>query len=289
MAEGGGAPPQEAMRRGVSKALFAATVVAVAIVAFGGGIGVGNVLFGGGPPSPRTTFIVAVQAPFPPFMDFNTSVDIGFEGFEVDIVTLIAAELNRTPILRQYSSFPTLLAETGRNAVDMASASITITAARNGTMDFSDVYFRVDQGFLVKETSTFACTNNVCTPQDIADKIVAVQQGTTSQDWINANVRSLMADPTNQIKVFQQVPELISALQADTVDTVMIDSVTAKSFADGPDFKLAGIVATGEAYGFAVGNNDPQGLVPVINRVLARIRADGTYASLLTKWGLPPG
>lgn len=288
MAEGGGAPP-EARRRGVSRALFVVTVVAVAVVAFGGGIGIGNVLFGGGPPAPRTTFIVAVQAPFPPFMDFNTSVDIGFEGFEVDIVLLIAHELNRTPILRQYSSFPTLLAETGRNAVDMASASITITSERNATMDFSSPYFKVDQGFLVKETSTFACANNVCTPQALADKIVAVQQGTTSQDWINTNVRPLMADPTNQIKVFQQVPELISALQADTVDTVMIDSVTAKSFADGPDFKLAGIVATGEAYGFAVGNKDPQGLLPVINSVLARIRGDGTYASLLTKWGLPPG
>lgn len=277
------------MRRGVSRALFVAAVIAVAVVAFGGGIGVGSLLFGGGPPAPRTTFIVAVQAPFPPFMDFNTSVDIGFEGFEVDIVVLIAQELNRTPIFRQYSSFPTLLAETGRNAVDMASASITITSERNATMDFSNSYFKVDQGFLVKETSTFACANNVCTPQALADKIVAVQQGTTSQDWINTNVRPLMADPNNQIKVFQQVPELISALQADTVDTVMIDSVTAKSFADGPDFKLAGIVATGEAYGFAVGNNDPQGLLPVINSVLARIRADGTYNSLLTKWGLPPG
>lgn len=277
------------MRKGVSRALFVATVVVVALVAFGGGIGVGNVLFGGGPPAPRTTFIVAVQAPFPPFMDFNTSVDIGFEGFEVDIVVLIAQGLNRTPILRQYSSFPTLLAETGRNAVDMASASITITSERNGTMDFSSPYFKVDQGFLVKETSTFACANNICTPQALSDKIIAVQQGTTSQDWIETNVRPLMADPNNQIRVFQQVPELISALQADTVDTVMIDSVTAKSFADGPDFKLAGIVATGEAYGFAVGNNDPQGLLPVINSVIARIRADGTYASLLTKWGLPPG
>jgi ABC-type amino acid transport substrate-binding protein len=289
MAEGGGAPPPEAVRRGVTRALFAVTVIVVAVLAFAGGIGVGTVFFGGQAPPPRTTFIVAVQAPFPPFMDFNTSVDIGFEGFEVDIALLIADELNRTLIMRQYSSFSTLLLETGRNAVDMASASITITSARNGSMDFSDPYFRVDQGFLVKETSAFACTNSVCTPQDIADKTVAVQQATTSEEWINDNVRSLMADPDNQIRVFQQVPELISALQADAVDTVMIDSVTAKDFADGPDFKLAGIVATGEAYGFAVGNNDPQGLVPVINSVLATIRADGRYNALLTKWGLPPG
>lgn len=289
MAEGGAAPPAEAMRKGVSKSLFSVVVVIVAIITFVGGIGVGTVFFGRGPPPPRTTFIVAVQAPFPPFLDFNTSEDIGFEGFEVDIVVLIARELNRTPILRQYSSFPTLLAETGRNAVDMASASITITAERNGTMDFSDPYFRVDQGFLVKETSTFTCPNNTCVPQNIADKIVAVQQGTTSEAWINTNVRSLMSNPSNQIRVFQQVPELIAALEADTVDTVMIDSITAKSFADGPQFKLAGIVATGEAYGFAVGNGDPQGLAPIINRVLTRIRGDGTYSTLLTKWGLPPG
>jgi polar amino acid transport system substrate-binding protein len=266
--------------------MLSVVVLVVAIVMFLGGIGVGSVFFTRAPAPPRTTLIVAVQAPFPPFMDFNTSVDIGFQGFEVDILQRIGTELNRTLVLRQFSSFTTLLAETGRGAVDMASASITITAARNDTMDFSNPYFRVDQGFLAQKSNSFACTNNVCTPQQLADKIIAVQQATTSQDWIEANVKPLMANPGNQIKVFQQVEQLITALQSGSVDLVMIDSITAKSFANDPanNLKLAGLVVTNESYGFAVANGDPQGLVSVINRVLAKIRSDGTYQTLITKW-----
>jgi len=283
MAEGGAAPPPEAMRgKGVSSAI----VIIVAVVTFLAGLGVGSVFLGARAPPAKTTLVVAVQAPFPPFMDFNSSRDVGFEGFEVDIVELIAANLSRILVFRQYSSFPTLQAETGKNAVDMASASITITVARNATMDFSDGYFRSDQGFLVRKQSTFACANNLCTPQVLADKIIAVQQGTTSEDWLNTNVKPLMANPTTQLKVFQKVEELIAALTLNTVDVVMIDSVTAKDLA-GPAnslFKLAGIVVTNEDYGFAVANNDPQGLIPVINRVLAQLRASGAYQALIDKW-----
>lgn len=286
MAGGGGAPPAEAMRKGLSKTLFAVVVVAVAIITFLGGIGVGSVFFGGRPVAPRTTLIVAVQAPFPPFMDFNTSVDIGFEGFEVDVLQLFATDLNRTLVLRQFSSFTTLLAETGRGGVDMASASITITAARNASMDFSDPYFRVDQGFLAQQSNPFACTGNVCTPSQLADKVIAVQQATTSEDWINTNVKPLMADPANQIQVFQQVEQLITALQSGSVDLVMIDSITAKSFANAPanNLKLAGLVVTNESYGFAFQDKDPQGLVPAMNSLLAKIRSNGAYQSLITKW-----
>lgn len=285
MAEGGAAPPAEAVRRGVSRSLFTLTVLAVAVVAFLGGLGVGSVFFAGGPAPARTTLVVAIQAPWPPFVDFNTSSG-EFEGFEIDLVNLIAEELNLTPVFRQFSSFPTLLAETGKGAVDMASASITITDARNATMDFSDPYYSADQGILVQTSSTLSCANDLCTANDLRNETIGVQQGTTSQAWVNDNVRSLMADPDNQIKVFTAVETEIAALKAGTLTVVMLDLPVAEAFANAPSsgLRVEGRIITNELYGFGLPNGDPARLGPVINTVLAKIKADGTYDDLITQW-----
>jgi len=284
MAEGGAAPPAAAMRgKGVSSVI----VIVVAVITFLAGLGVGSVFLGARAPPAKTILVVAVQVPFPPFADFNkTSGE--FEGFEMDIVKLIAAELNLTPVYRQFSNFPALLAETGTGGVDMASASITITAARNATMDFSDTYYIADQGVLVQSSSTLVCPSNDCTnsPQTLKDSIIGVQQGTTSFIWVNSTVKPLMSDPANQIKVFAQVPEVLTALRQGVVDVVIMDLPVVTAYANAPSsgLKVVGKILTNELYGFAVANNDPQGLVPVINAVLSRIRASGDYDDLITKW-----
>jgi polar amino acid transport system substrate-binding protein len=48
--------------------------------------------------------------------------------------------------------------------------------------------------------------------------------------------------------------------------------------------QVAGVIFTGEQYGFAVALGDPQGLLTVINSVLATAKSDGTYNQLIQKW-----
>lgn len=284
MAEGGGAPPAEAVRRGVSKSLFAAVVIVVAIIAFAGGIGFGSVFLKAGPAPPKTTLVVGTNVPFPPFEDFNTSTG-EFVGFDMDIIALFAKELDRTLVVRQYSNFNTLLADVGVGNVDMAASAITIKADRNKSMTFSDSYYNANQGVLVQSSSQLSCPGSICGVNELKTLIVGVQLGTTSQIWANQYLKPNMTNPDN-LKVFERVDTEIAALKQGALDAVILDLDPANSFAAAPGsgLKVAGSIITNEQYGFAVPLGDPDKILPAINRVLSRIRTDGTYNTLIAKW-----
>lgn len=286
MADGGAAPPPEAVRRSMSKGMLTMVVVVVAVLAFAGGIGVGMVFFGGGGGPPAKEFLITgTNVPFPPFEDFNTTSG-QFEGFDIDIAKLVAEEAGRTLVIQQFADFQALLTTVGQGGVDMAVSAITITAARNNTMDFANPYYNANQGILVQTSSTLTCANSVCEPTDLASLTIGVQLGTTSEAWIDENVAPLMSDPANQIVRYTQVDTELAALRLGSLDAVMLDAAPAESFASAPSsgLRVAGLVITGELYGFAVPNGDPDGLVAIINRVLARIMSDGTYDQLIEKW-----
>ena len=77
MAEGGGAaPPPEARRAGVGKGIFAVIVIVVAVLALGGGLALGPLVF---PPAAQVpTLVVGTNIPFPPFEDYNTTTSTFF-------------------------------------------------------------------------------------------------------------------------------------------------------------------------------------------------------------------
>ena len=285
MAQGGG-PPLEAVRGGVGKTVFAVAVIVVAIVAFLAGLGLGNVIYGVKPP--KQFLLVGTNVPFAPFENFNTSSG-EFEGFDIEIARLIAQEAGRTLVIRQFADFQALLTAVGQGGVDMAASAITMSgtsgAARNATMDFSNPYYNANQGVLAQASDPFTCSGE-CAPSELAPLTIGVQLGTTSEAWVDDNVAPLMANPSTQIVRFTLVDTEIAALKQGALDVVVIDLGPAESFAGGTgsNLKVAGEITTNELYGFAVPNGDPDGLVAIINRVLARIIADGTYDQLIQTW-----
>lgn len=293
MAERGGvAPPAEAVRKGVSRSLFAATVVVIAIVAFAAGLGAGNYLFGGKTSqAARQYLVVGTNIPFPPFEDFNTTTG-QYEGFDIDFAQMIAFAAHRTLVIQNYADFKVLLTTVGLGGVDMAVSAITMSgttgAKRNETMSFSVTYYAANQGVMAKTSSTLSCASNVCTANDLKTLIVGVQSGTTSESWVDDNLKSLMANPTNQIKRFTAVDTELAALNAGSIDIVIIDVGPAKALAAGSSgaLKVVGQIITGELYAFPVQEGDPQGLLPIIDSVISQAKANGTYAQLLTEWSL---
>ena len=294
MAQGGGAaPPAEAVRKGVGKGLFAVVVVVVAIIAFVGGLGAGNILFGGQvtAPPPSKVFVVGTNIPFPPFEDYNASSGAYF-GFDIDMSVMIARALNKNLSIVNFADFSVLLATVGRGGVDMAASAITSSgsagASRNQSMTFSDSYYAANQAALVKTGFWLHCSNEVCGANDLKNLTVGLQSGTTSEDWVNTNLKPLMSNPSSQIKTYTTVDTEVAALQAGTLDAVIIDVGPAKSIAStsAGALRVAGQILTGELYSFAVEKGDPNAFLPVINSVIAQSKTNGTYQALLTKWGL---
>ena len=288
MAQGGGAaPPAEAMRKGIGRGLFATVVVVVAILAFVGGIGLGNLLYA---PKPTTSpfLVVGTNIPFPPFDDFNTTSG-QYQGFDIDIAQLIASAAGRTMVIQNYADFNVLLTTVGKGGVDMAASAITESGAtgqnRSHFMSFSDPYYDANQGVLIQTSnpSGISCPASNCTNPSILDKtgyVIGVQSGTTSEAWTTEYVVNAT------VKTFTAVDTEIAALQAGSLTAVIIDNGPAQALAaaSSGQMTVAGSIFTGEEYGFAVALGDPQGLLPVINDVIAKAKSDGTYQSLIVKW-----
>ena len=278
MAGGGTAPPPEAVRKEGVGAIFVITIAIVILVA---GLGLGLAYSRS---LPKTVLLVATNAPFPPFEDFNAT-NGEFEGFDIDIAALIAQELGRTLRVVQFSSFQVLLATVGTGGVDMAASAITSSgsqgATRNQTMDFSNPYYNANQAVLVRTASTLTCASNTCTAASLAGLEVGVQQGTTSEGWVNDN-----GDPSTVITTFVTVDSELAALSAGSIDAIVIDLAPAQTFAgaSGGTLRVAGQIITNELYSFAVPNNDPDNILPAINQFLAEIMADGRYDALIAKW-----
>ena len=294
MAEGGGgAPPVEAVRKGVGKGLFAVVVVVVAIVAFVGGLGLGNVLYGGkggATPATSTVFSVGTNIPFPPFEDYDAA-NMTYVGFDMDFSAMIASALHRNMSVVNFADFSTLLATVGHGGVDMAASAITSSgsagAGRNRTMSFSIPYYLANQAALVQTGFWLHCASSVCTANDLKNLTVGVQTGTTSEDWANTY---LVPNETagGSVKTYTGVDTEIAALEAGSLDAVIIDVGPAKSIAasSSGSLRLAGQIITGEQYSFAVALGDPEGILPSINAVISQAMANGTYQAMLTKWGL---
>jgi polar amino acid transport system substrate-binding protein len=288
MAQGGGAaPPTEAVRKGMSKTLLAVVVVVVAILAFVGGIGMGNLLYA---PKPTTSpfLVVGTNIPFPPFEDYNYTTG-QYIGFDINFSEMIAVAAHRQLVINNYANFNTLLTTVGKGGVDMAASAITESGAtgqnRSHFMSFSDPYYDANQGVLIQPSNPaqISCPSSNCSNPSILDKTgftLGVQSGTTSQSWTTAYVKNAT------VKVFDDVTLEIAALEAGSLTAVIIDNGPAGALASGSggQMTVAGVIFTGEQYGFAVALGDPQGLLPIINSVISEAKANGTYNQMLTYW-----
>jgi polar amino acid transport system substrate-binding protein len=290
-AAGAASPPPEAMRRGVSRGVFVATVVIVAVIALAAGLYVGKTVLGSSSSSSSQYLVVGTNVPFPPFESLNNTTG-SYYGFDIDFSAMIAHALGRTLFIRNYADFGVLLSSVGAGVLDMAASAITesgaIGATRNGTMTFSEPYYDANQGILVKSGSSLKCpavAAGGCTQQDLYSLKIGVQSATSSYFWLQSYV---IPNETagGQVEEFTTVDSEINFLLTGTLDAVMIDLGPANSIvaANPTTIVLAGEVLTNELYGFAVAHGDPQHLVPTINNVITSAEQNGTYQKLILKW-----
>jgi polar amino acid transport system substrate-binding protein len=125
-------------------------------------------------------------------------------------------------------------------------------------------------GLLVKEESGIAGL------ADLTDQPVGVQQGTTGEDW------ALEQPELTEIRQFESLGDQVTALQAGEVAGIFNDEPTLTPYV-GQGFAVVGAFDTGEQFGFAVKKGNME-LRDQINKTLDRIKADGTYETLIEKW-----
>jgi polar amino acid transport system substrate-binding protein len=225
------------------------------------------------PPAARV-YVVGTDAAYAPFEWQNEKGEI--VGFSIDLVSAIAQKAGfqvkfvNTP----WEGIFNALAQGDR---DLLVSSITITAERQQTMDFSAPYFDAYQLIAVKADSKVARFD------DLKAMKVGVQTGTTGDEAVS----KLQGKTSANIKRFESTPLALKELEAGGVDAVVADNGVVVNYVTnnaGSKFKtVADPAFAPEQYGIPVKKGNAA-LLAKINEGLAAIKADGTYDRIHAKY-----
>ncbi|MEM2944411.1 MAG: basic amino acid ABC transporter substrate-binding protein [Methanomassiliicoccales archaeon] len=225
----------------------------------------------------RGKLIVGTSGGFPPFEVVNETTQ-QLEGLDIDLAYRIGEELGVSVEIRNMD-FSALIGAVKTGMIDMAIAGMTITEDRNKSVAFSKPYFRADQAIIVKSTRT-----DINSPDDLAGKKIAVNQGTTGDFWVEENLVATGKVAPEDVHKFGFASDALLELIADRVDALVIDSPVAEAYvAKTPGIKIVSTVITNEYYGICMNKNSVE-LLEFVNDLIDEMQQSGEMQTLIDKW-----
>jgi polar amino acid transport system substrate-binding protein len=224
-------------------------------------------------PAPVKVYAVGTDAAYAPFEFQNEKGEI--VGFSVDLLTAVA-EKGGFQIKFVNTPWEGIFNALGQGDRDLLISSITITDERKQSMDFSDPYFDAAQLIAVKDNS------KVAKFADLKKLKVGVQTGTTGDEVVT----KLQGKNSTNVKRFESTPLALKELEAGGVNAVVADNgVVIHYVANNPEAKFKTVSDSSfapEQYGIAVKKGNAE-LLAMINKGLAAVKADGSYAAIYKK------
>ncbi|MBD9373928.1 transporter substrate-binding domain-containing protein [Rhizobium sp. ARZ01] len=217
--------------------------------------------------------------PYPPFTAPDASGK--WEGWEVDFMNAVCAEAKLECVLTPVAWDGIIPALTS-GKIDMIISSMSITAERQKTIDFSDKYYNTPTGVIGPKGVAFEAT-----PESLAGKTIGVQVATIHQAYANHYFGA-----TSTLKEYQTQDEANNDLAAGRLDAVQADSIALSDFLKTDQGKdccdLKGLVKDDPAIlGAGVGVGLRKGeteLKDKLNAAIKAIRANGTYDTITKKY-----
>ncbi|MFI4987099.1 MAG: transporter substrate-binding domain-containing protein [Alphaproteobacteria bacterium] len=225
----------------------------------------------------RGKLLVGVKYDTPPFGFVDKDGQVA--GFDVDILREVAGVLGvGIDFVKVTSQTRIPLLVSGN--VDLVAASMTHTREREKAIDFSITYYTGAQALLVPEGS------KITGLADLAEKTVAVQQGTT----LERNLAQLA--PKATVLPFRDYTSAWLAVRQGRADALTGSYDIMRGFiatAQGDKaqadkgFKIVGPRFSVEPFGIGVRRGDAD-MRNVVNAVLQDLWTSGRYRELYVKW-----
>jgi polar amino acid transport system substrate-binding protein len=217
-------------------------------------------------------------------------------GSDIDLAAEIAKRLG-LQIAVKSTVFDTIIPALTGGSCDVIVSAQTITDARKQAVDMIP-YFAAGQSFVVlaSNKSTISAVTDLC------GKAVAAEKGTVEADHIagtgdynattSLNAQCKAAGKANiTLKVFAADTDALLALQAGTVIAHFTDEPVAGFEVvngNGAFAMLPSLTVERGAEGISVTKNHPE-LRDAVKAALQQMIDDGTYMTILTKWGVQSG
>ena len=215
------------------------------------------------------TLVMGTNAAFPPyeFMDDNGTI----VGIDAEIAQAICDKLDMKLEIKDME-FDSLITAVQTGSIDVSLAGMTVNDERLESVNFSDSYATGKQVVIVKEGSEIA------TVDDIADKMIGVQSGTTGDIYCTDDYGQ------DHVKQFNNGSLAVAALQNGQVDCVVIDNEPAKSFVSTNEgLKILDTEYVTEDYAIAIAKENTE-LLDKINTALGELKAEGKIDEILAKY-----
>ena len=227
--------------------------------------------------SPGTLTVGTDKPAFPPY--FEDDDPTNGKGFESAVAYAVADELgfDKADVKWTVVPFNSSYAP-GPKDFDFDINQISITPPREKVVDFSRPYYVAPQAVVVGKGSDLA---NVQTLADLEAATIGVQIGTTSLD-----AAQQVINPLEEVKVFNDSNDVVTALKQNQVDAVVVDLPTAfyLTAAQVPGSKIVGQFSApgGDSFGllFAKGST----LTPCADQALDKLESSGQLEEITNRW-----
>lgn len=229
------------------------------------------VLLAGGVAGGQEKYVVLSDIAWAPFE--WVSAKGAYLGFDLDVMRAIAVlegyeiEILDTPF---DSIIPAIIAGKG----DIGASGFTITAERAQVISFSKAYWEANQAAVVRAGSGLTLDKLAA-----RGRTVGAQRGTTGAFWVEEN----WVPKGVTLVEYETFPEAILDLLAGRIDAAVADVDPSKMAVQQYKgrIELAGVIETGEEYGFVVQKGDPKKILPKLERGIAKLKELGAWDLLI--------
>jgi len=211
------------------------------------------------------------------------------QGLDPDIADALGTKLG---VKFQFtnSTFDGLITAANAGRFDLIMSSMSDTKKRQDSgVDFVD-YFNAGTSIIVQKGNP----KKINSLDDLCGTTIGLQRGTTQEDVAKAQDKKCQSSGKGSLNIltFDKDTDALQSLKAGRSVADMNDfpvaAYNAKTSGGGNDFEVVGEQIEAGPYGIAIPKANEQ-LRNAIQEALQAIIADGTYDTVLAKWGLEKG
>ena len=225
----------------------------------------------------KDVILVGTEATYPPFEYRNEKNEV--VGYDIDVVEAIAKHLGKKVEIVDMS-FDGLIPALMTGKVDLVAAGMTNTEERRKKVNFSSVYYDIENAFVVR-----ADDSSITKLDDLKGKIATVQIG-TAQDTFITNT-GLPAE----IKRFQKNDDALMEIKVGRGDFCVVNLTVANAFLRNnktfeEDLKIGfrnKIHREGEGIALGLPKGD-EALLNAVNGAIETMKNNGEFDSIKKKY-----
>jgi polar amino acid transport system substrate-binding protein len=215
------------------------------------------------------------------FLDTDNKTPIGFD---VDLFKAVAGVLGLKADIQTADFSAIIPGVTQSGKYDIGVSSFTVNADREKQVDMVSYYSA--------GTSWAVPTSSTLTPDTACGKKVAVQTGTVQVDDVTARSKACTAAGKQAIQIdqYQAQDAATQAVVSGKDDAMLADSPVIAYAVKQTAGKLqtAGAVYGAAPYGYVIPRTEI-GFAQALQGAVQKLIADGTYGTILAKWGVQSG